>query len=126
MFPSPGKEGTSYICAFDASFVFLSARPSSETDATDIVIFGQILGSNRAPATPGTLLLTKNIPDLAVSASIIGYGKTLQSSVLTSMVYACGRWEKEPQSYFEFFLSDFILGDAGGGSSPLHPRFVVF
>lgn len=69
-----------------------------------VVIFGEIVGSKRTPATLGTGFPSKNIPDLVSISFHWRIWQSLQSSVLTSMMYSSSHWEKEQQNYFEFFV----------------------
>lgn len=89
-FPVLGKKVSHMSVHLMLPLCFYQHGPPLKLMQEDVLVFGHILGSNRAPATPRTLFLAKNIPGLACISFIIGYGKTLHLSVSTSMVYACG------------------------------------
>lgn len=63
-FPVLGKEVPHMSVHVMLPLYFYQHGPPLKLTQKDVVIFGQILGSNRAPATPGMLFPTKNIPDL--------------------------------------------------------------
>jgi len=86
--PVLGKEVPHMSVHLVLALHFYQHGPPLKLMQKDVVIFGQILTIEHLQLL-GHYSLLKTSQILSVSASIIGCGKILQLSTLTSMVYAC-------------------------------------